>query len=69
MAATPIGMPVTAEVELIAVEGRRLRFRVACRDEVETIGEGYHERAIIDARHLMTGIEGKRTRASTPAPS
>lgn len=68
-AATPIGMQVTADVELIAVEGRRLRFRVACRDEVETIGEGHHERAIIDVQRFMTGIEGKRTRAATPARS
>jgi fluoroacetyl-CoA thioesterase len=44
VAATPIGMTATAEVELIAVEGRKLRFRVSCRDEDGPIGEGFHER-------------------------
>src|ERR1700732_5054457 len=38
-AATPIGMTVTAEVELISIEGRTLRFKAACRDEKEPIGE------------------------------
>src|SRR5262245_29659615 len=32
-AATPVGMAVTAFVELVAVEGRKLSFRVTCRDE------------------------------------
>ncbi|HEX6979894.1 MAG TPA: thioesterase family protein [Alphaproteobacteria bacterium] len=58
-AATPVGMKVTAEVELIAIEGRRLRFRVECRDEREVIGAGYHERAIIDAAKFMARVEAK----------
>src|SRR5271155_2434470 len=32
-AATPIGMKVTAEIELIAINGRNLRFKVSCHDE------------------------------------
>src|SRR5437588_4729184 len=36
-AATPIGMQVTAEIELTEIDGRRLRFKVACRDEKEPI--------------------------------
>ena len=47
-AATPIGMMVTAEVELVEIDGRRFRFHARCRDEVETIGEGFHERMVID---------------------
>lgn len=58
-AATPIGMKVTAEVELIAVQGRKLRFRVACRDEVEPIGTGFHERAIIDQAKFLARVEQK----------
>jgi fluoroacetyl-CoA thioesterase len=61
-AATPIGMQVTATVELIAVEGRRLRFKVECRDEVEVIGKGFHERAIIDAPKFLARLEGKARR-------
>src|SRR5215475_3446201 len=37
-AATPIGMTVTAEVELVEIDDRTLRFRVVCRDEKEPIG-------------------------------
>jgi len=59
-APTPIGMKVTAEVELIAIRGRRLRFKVGCRDETEAIGEGFHERAIIDHDRFMDRLARKR---------
>jgi fluoroacetyl-CoA thioesterase len=52
-AATPIGRGVAAEVELIAVDRRRLRFRVHCREEDETIGEGFHERVVIDRQRFI----------------
>ena len=58
-AATPVGMRVTAEVELVALEGRRLRFKVECRDEVELIGTGFHERAIIDGVKFMERVARK----------
>lgn len=47
-AAAPVGMTVTAHVELIEVQGRKLRFRVTCRDDSDLVGEGFHERAVID---------------------
>jgi fluoroacetyl-CoA thioesterase len=53
VAPTPVGALVTAEVELIAVEGRTLTFKVRCRDEVGLIGEGVHRRAIIDVQTFM----------------
>jgi fluoroacetyl-CoA thioesterase len=59
-AATPIGMNVTAEVELVEIDGRRLRFKVRCRDESEPIGEGFHERAIIDHDRFMARLERKQ---------
>lgn len=49
VAATPVGMKLMAEVELIEVAGRKLRFKVSLRDEREVIGEGTHDRFIIDA--------------------
>lgn len=60
LAATPVGMAVTAEVELVAVEGRRLRFRAFCRDEVEPIGEGFHERTLVDRDRFMARLARKR---------
>jgi fluoroacetyl-CoA thioesterase len=61
VAATPAGLAVTAEVELVAVEGRKLRFRVSLRDEREPIGEGFHERAIIRTESFLRRVEAKRT--------
>ncbi len=58
-AATPIGMQVTAEIELIEIDGRRLRFKVAVRDEKEPIGEGFHERMIVDHDRFMARLERK----------
>jgi len=46
-AATPPGLEVTATVELIAVEGRRLTFSVEAHDGVDVISKGRHERFII----------------------
>jgi fluoroacetyl-CoA thioesterase len=60
LAATPIGMRVTAEVELVEIAGRRLRFKVSCRDEIEPIGEGYHERTIVDHPRFMQRLGRKK---------
>jgi len=48
VAATPVGMRVVASAEVIAVEGRTIRFRVEARDEREPIGDGTHERVIVN---------------------
>ena len=59
-AATPIGMTVTAEVELVEIRGRTLRFKVACRDEKDPIGEGFHERTVIDNARFMARLARKQ---------
>jgi fluoroacetyl-CoA thioesterase len=59
LAATPIGMRVTATAELLEVDGRRLLFRVEARDEKELIGEGQHERAIITLDRFLSRVEEK----------
>ena len=61
IAATPIGMKVTAEVELVAVEDRTLRFKAICRDEKELIGEGFHERTVIDHERFMARLARKQS--------
>ena len=62
VAATPVRMRVTVAVELIGIDGRRLRFRVECRDEVELIGAGFHDRAIIDALRFRERVSRKQRR-------
>lgn len=61
-AATPVGMQVTAEVELVEVEGKRLTFKVLCRDEVEVICEGRHERFIVEAQQFIRRVTSKGER-------
>ena len=60
LAATPIGMNVTAEIELVEVDGRRLRFKASCRNEADLIGEGFHERAVIDHDRFMARLARKK---------
>jgi fluoroacetyl-CoA thioesterase len=60
LAATPVGMMVRAQAELVAVEGRKLTFRVGAFDEVEKIGEGEHKRVIIDLERFRERVEAKR---------
>ena len=48
IAATPEGMNVTASSELIEIDGRKLTFKVEAFDETEKIGEGSHQRYIIE---------------------
>lgn len=47
-AATPAGLVVTATVELLAVEGRKLTFSVQAHDGVDLISQGRHERFVIN---------------------
>ena len=46
--ATPVGLRVSAHAEVTQVEGRRIRFRVWADDEKERIGEGTHERIVVE---------------------
>ncbi len=62
LAASPMGMPVTFTAEVIAVDGRRIRFRVEARDEKEIIGEGTHERTIINVAKFATRMAAKSQR-------
>lgn len=62
IAATPVGMKVTCETELIEVDSenpRRLVFSVSIYDEVEKIAEGTHERFIIYSERFQNKANGK----------
>ncbi len=60
IAATPIGMTVTAYAELIGVDGRKLIFSIAARNEKELISEGVHERFIVDNERFLEKAYSKR---------
>ena len=54
--ASAVGAIITAEAELVAVEGRRLSFVVKAWDEKGTIGEGEHERFIVDRERFLSKL-------------
>jgi fluoroacetyl-CoA thioesterase len=60
LAATPPGMTITVECEVIEVEGRKVRFRASAHDGVDLISEGTHERTVIDAARFNARLAAKR---------
>lgn len=57
--ATPIGMTVWAETEVTEIDRRRVTFSVKVYDERGLIGEGTHERFIIDIEKFQAKAESK----------
>jgi predicted thioesterase len=58
-AATPIGMRVRATAELVAVDGRTLSFRVEARDQTEAIGDGTHQRVVVNVARFDERVRRK----------
>jgi fluoroacetyl-CoA thioesterase len=58
-AATPVGMRVRAEVEVIGVEKRTVTFRVSVSDEKEPIGDGTHERMVVNVERFDVRVQDK----------
>jgi fluoroacetyl-CoA thioesterase len=59
LAPTPVGFEVKATAELVEVQGRHLTFHVEAHDGVELVGEGTHERVIIDVQRFAERIAHK----------
>jgi fluoroacetyl-CoA thioesterase len=62
-AATPVGMRVSARAEVVKVEGRRITFRVVAQDEQGIIGEGVHERIIVNVARFDQRTEERARKA------
>jgi fluoroacetyl-CoA thioesterase len=61
LAATAVGHRVTAAAVVTNVTGRKIEFAVSARDETREIGNGTHERTVVDVRRLMERLESQRS--------
>ena len=59
VAATPVGMRVRATAEVVKVEGRSVTFSVRAEDDRETIGDGSHERVIVNVARFDARVQRK----------
>jgi predicted thioesterase len=59
LAATPLGMEVRFQSEVIAVDDRRIRFKVAAFDDKEQIADGTHERFVINVERFAKRLAEK----------
>ena len=59
VAATPVGMKVRATAEVLRVEGRTVYLKVAAHDERELIGEGTHERVVVNVARFDKRVQEK----------
>ena len=60
LAATPLGHDVRATAEVVAVDGKRIDFKVSARDNKEEIGRGSHQRIVIDLLSFNERLALKR---------
>jgi fluoroacetyl-CoA thioesterase len=59
VAATPVGLRVTASAEVVRVEGRTITFQVDARDEIEPIGGGTHQRVVVSVARFDERVQRK----------
>lgn len=62
-AATPVGMEITCEAELVEIDRSRLVFKVRCKDELDDISEGEHQRFIVDNEKFLANVNKKIQKA------
>jgi predicted thioesterase len=62
IAATPVGMRVVARAEVVKVEGRTITFRLEARDEKDLIGDGTHERVVVNVAKFDLRVQAKLAR-------
>lgn len=60
IAATPVGMEITAEARVTRIEGRTIHFTVACHDAKELIGDGTHERVVVNVARFEERVRRKK---------
>lgn len=65
LAATPVGAEVVFKTKITSSDGRRVLFQVEAHDKIEKIGEGKHERFIINVPRFRTKFDEKLARLSS----
>jgi len=58
-AATPVGMKIRATAEVTKIDGRTISFRVLAEDEKETIGDGTHDRVVVNVERFDKRVQRK----------
>ena len=59
IAATPVGMKVVAEANIVRIENRTVFLEVSARDEMELIGDGTHERVVVNVEKFSQRVKRK----------
>jgi len=59
IAATPVGMKAHARAEVVAIEGRKIHFKVEAWDERELIGDGTHVRVVVNVARFDERVQAK----------
>ncbi|HJS81573.1 MAG TPA: thioesterase family protein [Nitrososphaera sp.] len=67
LAATPVGAEVSLKAKVVSFEGRRVMFDVEAYDRLEKIGEGRHERFMINVPRFRANFDEKVRRLSKRA--
>jgi predicted thioesterase len=60
LAPTPVGATIRVRTEVLSLDGHRVNFAVEAWDELEKIGEGKHERVVIDEARFLRRVEKKK---------
>jgi len=63
IAATPVGMQVRATAQVTAVNGRTISFKVNVKDEVDLVGDGVHERVVVNVAKFDQRVQRKLSKA------
>ena len=65
LAATPVGAEVFLKAEVVSADGRRVTFKTEARDKLEKIGQGTHERFIINVPRFRAKFDEKQKQLQT----
>jgi len=63
LAATPLGLQVTIQINVEQIDRRKVVFRFSVRDTIEEVGRGTHERFVVETAKTRERLAAKRAKA------